>query len=505
MGNYDAKVPPIREARLKAGDTFGGALCELMDCCREGCLIQKNRSFWQAGSCQMNGAMMMAGTLEKTVIVNHSPGGCSAQLHFLSFQAAKGMGRRGKPNLSVPWLSTNLTESDVIGGGEKKLLETIEYADKTFRPELIFVVLTCAPSIIGDDLDEVVQTARGRVNAEIVSLHCPGFKSRIFASAYDTFYHGLLKTLSFSPKPWLDYRPIDENAPDAELRYAAWAWQKAHTVNVWNATSIGSDDEAEVARLLGALGLTTRIYAEYASRDELRKVSEAALNISMCDVHDDYILKYLEEEFGTPYVIAGMPIGFRHTREWLLAIAAHFHLERQAEALADYEEKIAKDAIAPYAEKIKGKRVLIYGGAVRAGVEATVMAELGLEILGIRTYHYDEGADAVFKDVERLSPEATISVSTQLFEMTHQIKTLKPDLVLSHNGTQGYMAKLGVVSVQLFDMDKVFFGYTGIFQILRRIVFEFKNTSYRDRLSKRIRLPYKQAYFEGNTFQYIKN
>lgn len=505
MSYYEQNVPPVREARLKVGDTFGGGVCELLNCCREDCLLQKNRSFWQAGSCMMNGAMMMAATIEKSVIIVHSPGGCSAQMHFLSFQTSKGMARRGKANNPTPWLSTNLTESDVIGGGEQKLQDTILYADKEFRPEIIFIVNTCAPAIIGDDVEEVVRQARMQVNADVVSLHCPGFKSRVFASAYDMFYHGLLRGLDLSPKPWLDYHPIDENDPDAELEIQRYEYQKAHTVNVWNATSIGSDDEKEIERLLGALGLKVRVYAEFSSRDELRLVSEAALNISMCDVHDDYILKYLEEKFGTPYVIAGMPVGFRHTREWLLAIARPLGLEKEASALADYEEKLAKKAIAPFAELVKGKRVLMYGGAVRVGVEATVMAELGLSVLGIRTYHYDDGADAVFEDVQRVTPDSIVSISTQLYEMTHQVKTLKPDLVISHNGTQGYMAKLGVVSVQLFDSDKVFFGYTGLYQILRRIAFEFKNTSYRDRLSKHVRSPYKQEYFEADTFKYIKN
>ncbi|MDR0380811.1 MAG: nitrogenase iron-molybdenum protein subunit alpha [Oscillospiraceae bacterium] len=505
MNCYEQNVPPVREARLKVGDTFGGGVQELLTCCREGCLLQKNRSFWQAGSCMMNGAMMMAATVEKSAVVVHSPGGCAAQMHFLSFQTSKGMSRRGKPNVPVPWLSTNLTEADVIGGGEQKLRDTIRRADEAFRPEIIFVVNTCAPAIIGDDVEEVVRQARLEVSADVVSLHCPGFKSRVFASAYDMFYHGLLRGLALSPKAWTDYRPIDDNDPAAALKWQQYEYQKAHTVNVWNATSIGSDDEKEIERLLSALGLAVRFYAEYSSRDELRQVSEAALNVSMCDVHDDYILKFLEEKFGTPYVIAGMPVGFRHTREWLLAVARPLGLEKEANALADCEEKLAREAIAPFADIVRGKRVLMYGGAVRVGVEATVMAELGLEVLGIRTYHYDEGADEVFEDVKRVTPKSVVSISTQLFEMTHQVKTLKPDLVIAHNGTQGYMAKLGVVSVQLFDSDKAFFGYAGLYQILRRIAFEFKNTSYRDRLSRHIRLPYRQTYFEGDTFRYIKN
>lgn len=505
MGYYEQSVPPVRDSRLKIGDSYTGNACDLVNCGREGCLLQKGRSFWQANSCQMALSLMMATTVENSVIVMHAPGGCGAILHSLSVQSAKGKSRRGKVGSAVPWLSTNLTEADVIGGGEDKLRKTIEYADKEFRPEIIFVVATCAPSIIGDDVEEVVRQARLHVTADVVSLHCPGFRSRVVATAYDTFYHGILRGLNLSPKPWVDFRPLNESDPQAELADKKYQFQKSRTVNVWNATSIGEADEKEVERLLTALGLKVRFFAEYSSRDELRMVTEAALNISMCNVHDDYMLKYLEEKYGIPYVIAGMPIGFKHTRQWLLQIAEHFGLEKEAAAFADYEEVLARKAIKPFLEQVKDKSVLICGGVVRVGAEAITLSELGLNVLSIRAYHYDDGAEAVFEEVAKSLSKTAVAVSNQLFEMTHQIKTLKPDLVISHNGTQGYIAKLGVPSIQLFNVDSSFFGYTGIYQILRRIVFEFKNTSYRDRLSKHIKLPYKQSYFEGDAFKYIKN
>jgi nitrogenase molybdenum-iron protein alpha chain len=450
-------------------------------------------------------SLMMATTVENSVIVMHAPGGCGALLHSLSAQSAKGRAQRGKTPASVPWLSTNLSEADVIGGGEKKLRETIEYADREFRPEIIFVVVTCAPSIIGDDVEEVVRQARPAVSADVVSLHCPGFRSRVVASAYDTFYHGILRGLNLSPEPRADFRPPPEGCPDDGLAEKKYRYQKSRTVNVWNATSIGAADEKEVERLLTALGLKVRFFAEYSSRDELRLVAEAGLNVSMCNVHDDYMLKYLKEKYGIPYVIAGMPIGFRHTREWLLRIAGHFGLEKQAGTLADHEEGLARRAIEPFLEQVRGKSVLMCGGVVRVGSEATALSELGLNVLGIRAYHYDEGAEPVFEDVGENLPDTPVSVSNQLFEMTHQIKTLRPDLVISHNGTQGYIAKLGVPSIQLFNVDSSFFAYSGIYQILRRIVFEFKNTSYRERLSRHIKLPYRQSYFDGDAFKYIKN
>lgn len=505
MSVFQNNVPPVRDTRLHIGDSYAGTACDLVSCGRDGCLLQKGRRFWQANACQMSLTLMMASTVENAVIVMHAPGGCGALLHSLSVQSAKGKTARGLTADAIPWLSTNLCEADVIGGGEQKLRETIAYADREFRPEIIFVVTTCAPSIIGDDVEEIVRQARKNVSANVVSLHCPGFRSRVVASAYDSFYHGILHGLELEPAPWLDYRPELSNDPQAVLAEKKRQFIRSRTVNVWNATSIGPKDEEEVVRLLEALGLTVRIFAEYSSRDQLRKVADAALNISMCNVHDDYMLKYLEEKYGIPYIIAGMPVGFRHTRAWLLQIAKHFGLEEEATALADYEENLAREAIAPFTKQLSGKRVLLCGGVVRVGAEATALAELGMEIIGIRAYHYDNGAEPVFEDVSQELPDTPVAVSNQLFEMTHQIKTLKPDLVISHNGTQGYVAKLGVPSIQLFNVDGAFFGYVGLYQILRRILFEFKNGSYRERLSKNVRQPYKDSYFEGDAFKYIKD
>jgi nitrogenase molybdenum-iron protein alpha chain len=263
-------------------------------------------------------------------------------------------------------------------------------------------------------------------------------------------------------------------------------------------------DEDELERLLKALGLNVRVFAEYSSRDALRQVSEAALNVSMCNVHDDYILKYLEEKYGTPYVIAGMPVGPRATREWLVAIARHFGLEAEANQLADAEEAAVAPAVERILPELRGKRVLIGGGVVRTGVEAALLSELGMAVIGARLYHYDDGAEPVISAAAEALPDMHFSVSNQLFELVNQVKTLKPDLVVSHNGTHGHLARLGVASAQLFSADGAFFGYNGYFELLRRLSISLKNINYQKRLSEHVRLPYREAWYEQDAFAYIK-
>ncbi|MDR1516477.1 MAG: hypothetical protein LBS45_12370 [Synergistaceae bacterium] len=504
MSYYEQAIPPVRDQRLKIADSFAGSACEMLECAKSGCMLNRSRLFWQTGACQMALTLMMAATVERCAIVMHGPIGCGSQLHALSVQSGKGKAKRGKQPVPPVWLSTNLQESDVIGGGELKLSRTIEYADREFRPQIIFVVSTCAPNIIGDDVEEIVRKAGEFSAAHVVSLHCPGFKSRVVASAYDAFYHGLLRHLPLSPEPWRDFIPhaADGQGDIEQLKYEHL---KSRTLNLWNATSIGPGDEEELIRLLGALGLRVRMFAEYSNADEFRQISQAALNVSMCSVHDDYMLSFLEEKFGTPYMIAGMPIGFGDTRQWLKSIAARFGLEDEADRLADYEERRVREAIAPFLPKIQGKRVLLCGGVVRVGSEAIFLKELGMEILTFRAYHYDNGAEKIYERVAEEFPDTRIAVSNQIFEFCNQIKKLKPDLVISHNGTQGVLAKLGVPSVQLFDVDRSFFGYGGIFSLLQRIVFAFRNTSYQKRLSEHVKFPYRESWYEKDAFHYIKD
>jgi nitrogenase molybdenum-iron protein alpha chain len=504
MSYYEQAIPLVRDQRLEIGDSFAGSACEMLDCAKSGCMLQRNRFFWQAGACQMALTIMMAATVERSAIVMHGPIGCGTQLHALSAQSNRGKTKRGKQPAPPVWLSTNLKESDVIGGGELKLRETIEYADREFRPEIIFVVSTCAPNIIGDDVEEIVCKAGESTAAYVVSLHCPGFKSRVVASAYDAFYHGLLRHLPLEPEPWRDFVPRVANGPD-DMGQINYEHIKAGTVNLWNATSIGPGDEDELIRLLGALGLRTKVFAEYSGADEFRQVSQAALNVSMCNVHDDYMLSFLKEKFGTPYVIAGMPIGFADTRRWLRAVAERFGLEEEAERLADYEEKHAREAIAPFLPKIRGKRALLCGGVVRVGSEAVFLKELGMDVLTLRAYHYESAAEPIYERVAAEFPDARIAVSNQIFEFCNQVKRLKPDIVISHNGTQGTLAKLGVPSVQLFDVERSFFGYSGVFSMLQRIVFTFKNTSYQRRLSEHVKFPYRESWYDKDAYHYIKD
>ena len=68
---------------------------------------------------------------------------------------------------------------------------------------------------------------------------------------------------------------------------------------------MGAQDETELTRILNALNLNVNVLPEYSNADKIRFVSESALNVSLCWMHDDYFVKYLKDKYNVPYVLAG--------------------------------------------------------------------------------------------------------------------------------------------------------------------------------------------------------
>ena len=92
-------------------------------------------------------------------MVIHSPLGCSGCAAFGAIDRLNvykhHRGRDDAPDSHV--ISTALGEKEVILGGEKRLVETIDKAVERYNPKIIFILSSCAAAIIGDDIDAVAE------------------------------------------------------------------------------------------------------------------------------------------------------------------------------------------------------------------------------------------------------------------------------------------------------------------------------------------------------------
>ena len=491
---------PPREERLKAGIAFCGTCAELrstLDKEDGGCLNAANRSFSQTHGCQFTLSLGILNSLRNTVVIMHGPIGCG----FCStgnVGTGKAFKRLRDPKAEgLIWLSSNLDETDVIAGGEKKLRETILYADKEFRPETIVVASSCVPALIGDDVDAILDGLQQDTAAELVPIICEGFKTKLMATAYDAVYNGIIKKLT-------KYRLRDEYFTESEFDKQKRQYQISRTVNVFNVGSMSRADEIEIKRLLQALDLTVNFLPCYSALDDFSNALEASLNVSICGTHDDYYLKYIAEHFHIPYLIDTIPIGRKNTNRWLLKIAEHFGIVEEAKALIKQENDNLDHSLEPFRKILKGKRAYISGGEVRIIATAEVVQDLGMEIAGLKGHHIDQFVKPIFESLEN-SDDIYINIATQHpFEQVNLVRRLKPDVLIIHTGAGNITAKHGLPVLPLYGPSYNYLGYSGTYEIARRLNRIMKNSQFNKNLSKYRSLPYRDAWYEKEPFAYIK-
>jgi nitrogenase molybdenum-iron protein alpha chain len=502
MSFYDQKTAPKREDRLGSCIAFSGGVCG-MGRKAKACMIDDGeRGFTQGSICLLLVALAILNSLPETVVLVHGAVGCGSCAHSQNANTRSGGAVRFGSAKDGIWLSTALNEVDVISGAEGKLREAIREADARYRPKTIAVVSGCVPGLIGDDIDGVIAEIQPHVSARLVPVHCEGFKTKIWATAYDAVYHGVGRNLLSQRLPEEDRLPLTQADEDALTLEKA---KLKRTVNLMNVSSMGRVDEQELERLLQSLGLEANLFPVFAHPDSFYKATQAALSVSTCPTHDDYFLKQLQEQFGVPYLIKRMPIGIRNTSLWLKDVAAHFGLGEAAERIIEAEEREVRAALAQFRPLFEGKKVYVSAGEFRALVTAQLLEELGFEVCGVRMFHHDEFAnDEYDKLAATAQSDYTIDVANvQPFEEANLLRKVKPDLFLGHVNGNATAAKLGIPTHVIYNTGLAYIGYRGAFDVARRLHRTLKNTAFNRNLSVWADLPYKESWYRADPFSYL--
>ncbi|MDR1328517.1 MAG: nitrogenase [Oscillospiraceae bacterium] len=492
-------APPVRETRIGVCSAYCGECSQLIEDIQSGCAQLQSRKFAQSGGCQLMLAVGIVSSLTNAVIIVHSPLGCCSGFVGTSGTRKTTRATRGKRSEEFVWLHTNMDEQDVVQGGIDKLRDAVLYAEREYHPDAIIIANGCVPGIIGDDIDSLVTELDGRLSAKLVPIHCEGFKSKYVASGYDSAYHGLLRHLV---EPVVKERSA---IPDVEeQRGFADGYRISRTVNIFNVGSNSNGDEVELSRLISALGLTPRVLPLNATLDDLAHIGEAALNVSICATHDDYLLGHLKERFGTPYIIDTLPIGIRSTNRWLRQIAAHFGLEEEAERVIKLENDELNKALEPFRKLLSGKSVYVGGGETRILTTAAFFKdELGMRLVGVKAHNVDRFVEEIAEELHDPQLEITVAAG-QPAEEVAVVKRLKPDIYCGHMGANGWISRLGVPNLPLFGMTLNYMGYTGAYELARKAAKVIKNTSFFRNVSEYVGLPLSREWLATDTRLNIK-
>ena len=409
---------PTREQRANGINAYYGKASQLIKDAREGNLKHQERSFQQNSGCLLNFYLTVrVATIRDAVMIVHAPVGCSSPSLLYREVFRRIPPHLGRPEkLDFHWLTTNISEKDVVFGGGDKLRKSIREAQERYNPRAIFILASCTSGIIGEDIEGVVGELQPEISATIVPIHCEGIRSRIIQTGYDAFWHGVLKYLVKPPK------------------------KKQHDlVNVASMLSYTWQDRIEIARLLGKIGLRVNFIPEFATVEQFEILSEAALTAPLCPTYTDYLSKGLEQEYGVPYFLYPSPVGIANTDEWLRTVARYTGKEKEAERVIaeEHDEWLPKmDALQKEFKKLKpeGEPFNVLGslGQGRLLTQTPFFHELGISTPVTICQDFDE---LILDETEQLVQQTgdfDIVINTfQAAEVAHTARKYDPDLVLS--------------------------------------------------------------------------
>lgn len=495
----DENAPPIRERRLGAIDAWAGSAKQLVEETENGSLKVLDRVFSQSRTCS-HMAATTGGTIDiaDTVTIYHSAQGCTANiLHRRGSQfwypkeKMDGGGVVFTPGQAANWYGTNLTEEDVIFGGENKLRETIKMIDRKHHPKAIFISNSCAAGIMGDDLEGIINQVQPEVDATIVPVHCEAIRSRFPMYGYDAFAHALLKYLVKEPR-------------------------KKHKdlINLLCGPGIEWPDRVYLTKLLARVGIRANVVPRWAKVEQIQTLAEAALSVVLCPTFNDYLVRGLNQKHGIPYLKDMQPFGIAKTEEWLRKVAQLMDKEQAMDQVIAEEKAAIMPQVEALRRQLQDLRIFVSGGQTRTFfLPHMLVNDFGMQLAGINPFEWGDNAIEHLADLGRTVGNMDFLVhigDSQDFEMVNYLKKMNIDLALLHRGPMASMFKLGTPTVGSIFIEphrlrrekdaSLQMGFKGVVAYGRYLVRVVKNPAYGRKLGARVELPWEETWLKANAF-----
>ena len=171
--------------------------------------------------------------------------------------------------------------------------------------------------------------------------------------------------------------------------------------------------------------------------------------------------------------------------------------------MIEVENERLEKALEPFRSGFKGKKAYVAGGEIRIFATAELLAHLGFEIVGLHGFHYDHFVDDFLENQPgKETLEITIG-SGQPFEQSNILRKLKPDLFVGHLGINGWAGKHGIPVLAIFGQGANYMGYSGVFEIARKLARILKNPMFSRNIGANATLPYVTGWYERDPYSYM--
>ncbi|RAI00748.1 nitrogenase iron-molybdenum cofactor biosynthesis protein NifE [Acuticoccus sediminis] len=399
-----------------------------------------------AGGCAFDGAKIALQPFTDVAHLVHGPIACEG--NSWDNRGAKSSGSQ----LWRTGFTTDITEHDVVFGGEKRLFKAIRQILDSHDPEAIFVYQTCVPAMIGDDINAVCRAAAEKFGKPVIPVNSPGFvgaKNLGNKLAGEALLEHVIGTIEPD-----DVSPYDINII-GEYNLSGELWQ--------------------VKPLLDELGI--RIRACISGDAKYRDVAmshRARAAMMVCSKAMINVARKMEERYGIPY-FEGSFYGIEDSSDALRQIAgllvqqgADPELMDRTEALIAREEAKAWAAIRPFRPRFAGKKVLLITGGVKSWSVVAALQEAGLELVGTSVKKSTREDKEKIKKL--MGEDAHMIENMTPREMYKMLRDARADIMLSGARSQFVALKAFMPWLDINqERHHAYMGYVGMVTLLTEI------------------------------------
>ena len=393
LAKYPAKVARKRAKQIMINEALGNETPEISANVRTTPGIITMRGCTYAGC---KGVIM--GPTRDIVNITHGPIGCG----FYSWLTRRNQTDAGPDgeNYMTYCFSTDMQDSDIIFGGEKKLERAIQEAYDLFHPKSIAVFATCPVGLIGDDIHTVTKQMKEKFgDCNVYAFSCEGYKGVSQSAGHHIANNQVFRHI------------VGENDEPKAGEFK---------INLLGEYNIGGDG-FEIDRVLKKCGITNiATFSGNSSYDQFASAHQADLNTVMCHRSINYVADMMETKFGIPWIKVNF-IGAHATAKSLRKIAEYFGDKK---LIARVEEVVAEEmpavtaALKEITPRTKDKTAMLFVGGSRAHHYQELFTELGMKTIsaGYEFAHRDdyEGrhviptleVDADSRNIEEIEVEA---------------------------------------------------------------------------------------------------
>jgi light-independent protochlorophyllide reductase subunit B len=415
-------------------------------------------AYWMYAGPAHIGTLRIASSFKNVHAIMHAPLGDDY------FNVMRSMLERERNFTPV---TASIVDRNVLArGSQEKVVDNIVRKDREESPDLIVLTPTCTSSILQEDLANFVERARQDARGDVLLADVNHYRYNELQAADKTLYQIIKYYL------------------DKAIRKGEIALEKTAkpSVNIIGFTTLGfhnQHDRTELKRLMSDLGIEiNEVIPEGASVENLKNLPRAWFNLVPYREVGLMSAKYLESEFGMPYVDI-TPMGVVETARCIRKIQEVINPQG---AEVDYEDFINEQTLhisqaawfsrSIDCQNLTGKKAVVFGDNTHAAAMTKILArEMGIHVVLAGTYcKYD--ADWFREQVSEYCDEVLISDDNGA--IGDAIARLEPAAIFGTQMERHVGKRLDIpcgviaapIHIQNFPLGyKPFLGYEGTNQI----------------------------------------